>query len=413
MPLMAFVDPDGDGIDSCPGGQGQTVLVEFGSPMTYLANSSDPAIGLSWSEEAFDDSSWLVGEYGIGYETDVGAESLLQTLVPAGTYSVYTRAPFTIGEASLVVGMRLGSDHDDGFVAWINGVEVLRSPRMPAGSPAWNTIPGSHESSNAPVPDYAPVHDISAPGIPELHDGENILAVGVWNTGPTSSDLVLVPQLSVNQGYCDNCPGLYNPDQADMDGDGAGDVCDNCPWDPNPDQLDSDWDGIGDVCDPTDGVIQVLFTARDWIEWSSTAAYDRWNFYRGDLDELRDTGVYTQTSNPLAVRHCGFVETSFEETTTPGAGEVAFYLITGSIGETEYPLGYSSAGLLRPNTNPCLDAPERLLCEMTGGIWDIGSCGHYICGQPPDCDAIIPGCDCGPAGGFEPGVGCVDDPSCP
>ncbi len=32
----------------------------------------------------------------------------------------------------------------------------------------------------------------------------------------------------------DNCPGTYNPDQADSDGDGHGDACDACPT-PNPD----------------------------------------------------------------------------------------------------------------------------------------------------------------------------------
>jgi hypothetical protein len=48
---------------------------------------------------------------------------------------------------------------------------------------------------------------------------------------------------------CDNCPDDYNPDQADSDGDGLGDVCDNCPGDYNPDQADADGDGIGDVCD--------------------------------------------------------------------------------------------------------------------------------------------------------------------
>lgn len=48
----------------------------------------------------------------------------------------------------------------------------------------------------------------------------------------------------------DNCPLVYNADQADTDGDGLGDACDNCPEVPNPNQTDSDGDGMGDACDP-------------------------------------------------------------------------------------------------------------------------------------------------------------------
>jgi len=53
--------------------------------------------------------------------------------------------------------------------------------------------------------------------------------------------------------FQDNCPLIYNPDQADTDEDGAdrqGDACDNCPTIRNPDQSDVDRDGLGDACDP-------------------------------------------------------------------------------------------------------------------------------------------------------------------
>lgn len=47
----------------------------------------------------------------------------------------------------------------------------------------------------------------------------------------------------------DNCPGVENPDRADLDQDGVGDVCDICPRDADPAQLDTDGDGAGDACD--------------------------------------------------------------------------------------------------------------------------------------------------------------------
>ena len=217
--------------------------------MLYLANQADPGIGVTWTQELFDDSSWTNGRYAVGYEAAAGAGALIVTPVPAGTMSVYTRAAFFIPNLSVIADFLIGVDYDDGFIAWVNGVEVLRSPEMPAGSPLWDSAPGLHESSNAIAPVFDPMFDISVLAVPALKQGFNALAIGVWNNRPTSSDLVLIPQIATNGLGVDNCPLVPNPGQSDGDGDGIGDLCDNCINDPNPNQVDNDGDGVGDACD--------------------------------------------------------------------------------------------------------------------------------------------------------------------
>jgi len=75
----------------------------------------------------------------------------------------------------------------------------------------------------------------------------------------------------------DNCVSAPNPDQADVNANGRGDVCDdfdkdgvinnvdNCPDLPNRNQADEDSDGIGDVCDEEESRITERYK---WIPWA-------------------------------------------------------------------------------------------------------------------------------------------------
>ena len=60
----------------------------------------------------------------------------------------------------------------------------------------------------------------------------------------------------------------------------------------------------------------------------------------------------------------------------------------------------------------CLDDTDEAQCEGTGGVWDDLACGHYLCGAPDECEALIPGCNCGRGRNFAEGRGCVEDNAC-
>ncbi len=250
-----------------------TRRIDFGAGMTYLANAADPGVGLDWVAPEFVPLGWADGSYGVGYDTDevVTAEQLILSEVPAGTISVYTRTRLNLIDVASVQKATLGADYDDGFVLWINGIEIYRSPEMPAEALTWDTVPLSRESSNDFIPDYTPVFDVTSKVLSALKFGDNIVAMAVWNADVTSTDLLLIPQLNLygpgpsepaTQTIEFNSPMLYKANSIDPV---LGET-----W-TAPDFVPPDWDsgfyGIGyDVTAPGNPDADCLFGGRTLLE---------------------------------------------------------------------------------------------------------------------------------------------------
>lgn len=189
-----------DGSDPRRPGSGGRMGEEFAwitedAPKKALVPTA--SIGDGWRDLEFDDSAWISGTGGVGYEHSTGYEHLFEIDVHDAMYgrntSCYIRIPFEVTPEGLTeaAGLRLKIRYDDGFVAYLNGVEVQRA--MFHGVPSWNSgAVGSHSDADAI---HFETFDISS-SIGQMRLGRNILAIHGLNAGASSSDFLISVELT-------------------------------------------------------------------------------------------------------------------------------------------------------------------------------------------------------------------------
>jgi uncharacterized protein (TIGR03382 family) len=159
-----------------------TVVLTSGD-VRYLVPSGGTPSG--WQDRTFDDSAWSSGPQPIGY----GSSVIVSNVSLGSEVSLYTRAHFTPPVAlQRLRELTLELDYDDGFVAFLNGVEIARQNVLPAQSSS--TLAGA--SRERGVMEHRLVR---APPQALLVPGDNVLAIEVHNVSATSSDLVLTARL--------------------------------------------------------------------------------------------------------------------------------------------------------------------------------------------------------------------------
>jgi hypothetical protein len=175
-------------------------LIVEGDVWRYFKGTQEPPAG--WNSLSFDDSSWLSGPTPIGFENSSGYESRLATSLDdmRGSYiSVFARREFTIDDPAKAMALSFTMDYDDGYVAYLNGVEVA-AVSAPA-SRAWDEpATDNHEAccgTGSPTGPCPPESIDLSGHIQDLVAGVNVLAVQVHNQSLTSSDFIFIPELFI------------------------------------------------------------------------------------------------------------------------------------------------------------------------------------------------------------------------
>lgn len=143
----------------------------------------------AWRQLTYDDAGWSNAPAPFFY----GETSLTNLSYPGTTLSdmqsnytsIYLRREFTVENRGNITNLLLYAQVDDGFVAWINGVQMVRA-NVPLGELPYNAVASAQatepNNNGASYVVYPLLASASA-----LVDGRNVLAIHAFNQNLTNS----------------------------------------------------------------------------------------------------------------------------------------------------------------------------------------------------------------------------------
>lgn len=177
-----------------------TILVNTNDTWSYRKGTSEPQVDWRTATDASLDSSWLSGPGGFGFGDGDDATELTDML--DGYTSVYIRRTFVIPpDTDPARRVLLTVDWDDGFVAYLDGIEVRRSSNVAVASPAFDSVTAAGQNHEAhggggAVPAS---YDLGSAGA-LLPEGPHVLSLIGLNAGTSSSDFSLIASLRLEGG---------------------------------------------------------------------------------------------------------------------------------------------------------------------------------------------------------------------
>ena len=196
--LPLNLDADGDGVPD--------------RPNEPAPDGEEGLATIDWTLEDFDASDWEVAPSGFGYGDRLDLIGTVLEDMEDSYVSVYLRHTFEVKDIEAISTLALSMDYDDGFVAYLNGIEIARR-NLDGTPPAFNTLAvTNHESTG--ILEMVPLLDIDS-----LEEGENILSIQMHNTTLSSSDLHLRVELIANPDTGGECPSGMICSQDELTGD--------------------------------------------------------------------------------------------------------------------------------------------------------------------------------------------------
>lgn len=184
-------------------GEGVTILDYGATARAHIPQNND--LGTSWRNVDFDDSSWIRGTTGVGYDYS-GLIGLNVSAMRGDTESVYVRIPFTLDEVPDFNALSMSIQYEDGMVAFLNGTQIV-SRNAPSSLNFRSGAPTNRPDAIAVTPEIINISQARS----LLREGKNVLAFHGLNNLVTSSDLLLRPRITGFVGEANNNFGFAYP----------------------------------------------------------------------------------------------------------------------------------------------------------------------------------------------------------